>query len=61
MRALPEVASVGTVRFLAMDVNGDGTAVGAINPDAAGTVFDVGVEQGSYKDLDASSIAVRRC
>jgi putative ABC transport system permease protein len=58
VRKLPEVASVGTVRFLAMDVNGDGTAVGAINPDAAGTVFDVGVKQGSYKDLDASSIAV---
>jgi putative ABC transport system permease protein len=58
LRTVPEVDLVGSVRFLAMEIEGKGTAVGAITPEAAGPLFDVGLVDGSYADLDATGIAV---
>jgi putative ABC transport system permease protein len=58
IRELPEVDLVGSVRFLLMEVEGDGETVGAITPEAAGPLFDVGLVEGRYEDLDATGIAV---
>jgi putative ABC transport system permease protein len=58
VREVPEVSLAGSVRFLAMEIEGEGTAVGAITPEAAGPLFDVGLVEGSYEALDERSIAV---
>ncbi len=60
VRELPEVELVGSIRFLAMEIDGDGTVVGSITPEVAGPLFDVGLLQGSYDDLDATAIAVSK-
>src|SRR3712207_6230956 len=35
VRSLPEVERVGAIRFVALELGGEGRAIGAINPDAA--------------------------
>ena len=60
VRSLPEVERVGSIRFMAIEIEGDGTTIGAINPDAAGPLLDVGLLQGDYGDLGADAIAVSK-
>jgi putative ABC transport system permease protein len=58
VREVPEVERVGAVRFLPLEIEGEGTSIGAINPDAAGPLLDVGLLSGSYEDLRGGEIAV---
>jgi putative ABC transport system permease protein len=58
LRELPEVELVGSVRFLPIEIEGEGSTVGAITPEAAGPLFDVSLVEGSYGDLGADAIAV---
>jgi putative ABC transport system permease protein len=57
-RDLPEVDSVASVRFLTIEIEGDGEIVGAVNPDVEESLFDVGLVAGEYADLDETGIAV---
>jgi putative ABC transport system permease protein len=60
VRQLPEVERVGSVRWLLIEIEHEGATIGAINPDAAGPLFDVGLKEGSYADLGANAIAVSK-
>jgi putative ABC transport system permease protein len=56
--ALPEVAAVAPVSYVSVEVEKDGQNVFATDTSQASSLMDLGVTQGSLKDLGTSSIAV---
>jgi putative ABC transport system permease protein len=56
--ALPEVTAVAPVSYVSVEVENDGQNVFATDTSQASSLMDLGVTQGSLKDLGTSSIAV---
>jgi putative ABC transport system permease protein len=58
LRELPELDAVSALRMGAIEFDGKGVLIQALDAEEIGAIADIDVQQGSLEDLDATSVAV---